>query len=193
MDCKSWPWRKNFYTIVRRTKWSQSCTSSDWNWPNGWGQTWTHRGEKSGMRKGKFSWTGWNLKVNCFSTKFCWNWRTRGHLGSLLRGQGPKRLQRFQRLMKKWTRKRWIVFCDKRKSWTNPSDIFNFVCLFHNNLNFCQVGLKDLVLGRQSSPDMKNKDVIALGTFTTVSAWSRSQFKSGDGTFKITVKTFYQV
>ena len=23
MDCKSWPWRKNFYTIVRRTKWSQ--------------------------------------------------------------------------------------------------------------------------------------------------------------------------
>ena len=25
--------------------------------------------------------------------------------------------------------------------------------------------------------------VIALGTFTTVSAWSRSQFKSGDGTF----------
>ena len=69
----------------------------------------------------------------------------------------------------------------------NPSDVFNFICLFHNNLIFCQVGLKDLVLGRQSSPDMKNKDVIALGTYTTASAWSRSQFKSGDGTFKITV------
>ena len=46
--------------------------------------------------------------------------------------------------------------------------------------------MKDLVLGRQSSPDVKNKDV-------TVSAWARAQFKSGDGTFKITVKTFYQV
>ena len=51
--------------------------------------------------------------------------------------------------------------------------------------------MKDLVLGRQSSPDVKNKDVIVLGTPTTVSA--RAQFKSGDGTFKITVKTFYQV
>ena len=46
--------------------------------------------------------------------------------------------------------------------------------------------MKDLVLGRQSSPDVKNKDV-------TVSAWARALFKSGDGTFKITVKTFYQI
>ena len=53
--------------------------------------------------------------------------------------------------------------------------------------------MKDLVLGRQSSPDVKNKDVIVLHTPTTVSAWARAQFKSGDGTFKITVKTFYQV
>ena len=54
--------------------------------------------------------------------------------------------------------------------------------------------MKDLVLGRQSSPDVKNKDVIVLGTLgTTVSAWARAQFKNGDGTFKITVKTFYQV
>ena len=53
--------------------------------------------------------------------------------------------------------------------------------------------MKDLVLGRQSSPDVKNKDVIVLGTPTTVSAWACAQFKSGDGTFKITVKTFYQV
>ena len=54
--------------------------------------------------------------------------------------------------------------------------------------------MKDLVLGRQSSPDVKNKDVIVLRlTPTTVSAWARAQFKSSDGTFKITVKTFYQV
>ena len=53
--------------------------------------------------------------------------------------------------------------------------------------------MKDLVLGRQSSPDVKNKDVIVLGTPTTVSPWARAQFKSGNGTFKITVKAFYQV
>ena len=56
-----------------------------------------------------------------------------------------------------------------------------------------KVGLEGLVLGRRSSPDSKNKDVIVFGTYTTVSAWSRAQFKSGDGTFKITVKSFYQV
>ena len=56
-----------------------------------------------------------------------------------------------------------------------------------------QVGLKHLVLGRRSNPEANNKDVIVLGTYATASAWSRSQFKSGDGTFKMTVKTFYQV
>ena len=49
--------------------------------------------------------------------------------------------------------------CDKRESWKTPSGVFNFICLFHNNLIFCRVGLKDLVLGRRSSPDMKNKDL----------------------------------
>ena len=34
---------------------------------------------------------------------------------------------------------------------------------------------------------------LTLGTFATASAWARPQFKSGDGTFKITVKSFYQV
>ena len=56
-----------------------------------------------------------------------------------------------------------------------------------------QVGLQHLVLGRRSNPDANNKDVICLGTFATASAWARSQFKSGDGTFKMTVKSFYQV
>ena len=55
-----------------------------------------------------------------------------------------------------------------------------------------QVGLKHLVLGRRSHPEAKNRDVIALGTPATASAWARSQFKSGDGTFKMTVKSFYQ-
>ena len=39
------------------------------------------------------------------------------------------------------------------------------ICLFHNDLIFRQVGLKDLVLGSRSSPDMKNKDVIASHSF----------------------------
>ena len=68
-----------------------------------------------------------------------------------------------------------------------PTTIYRFI------VYLLYVGLKDLVLGRQSSPDVKNKDVIVLGTPTTVSAWARAEFKSGDGTFKITVKTFYQV
>ena len=55
------------------------------------------------------------------------------------------------------------------------------------------MGLGHLVLGRRSVPEAKCKDVIALGTFATASACSRSQFKSGDGTFKMSVKTFYQV
>ena len=42
------------------------------------------------------------------------------------------------------------------------------------------MGLGHLVLGRRSVPEAKCKDVIALGTFATASAWSRSQFKSGD-------------
>ena len=49
------------------------------------------------------------------------------------------------------------------------------------------------MLGRKSHPVEKNKDIIALGTYSTVSAWSRAQFKSGDGTFRMTVKSFYQV
>ena len=56
-----------------------------------------------------------------------------------------------------------------------------------------KVGLGHLVLGRKSHPVEKNKDIIALGTYSTMSAWSRAQFKSGDGTFRMTVKSFYQV
>ena len=40
------------------------------------------------------------------------------------------------------------------------------------------MGLGHLVLGRRSVPEAKWKEVIALGTFATASAWSRSQFKS---------------
>ena len=57
------------------------------------------------------------------------------------------------------------LFCDKRESWKTPSGVFNFICLFHNKLSFLQVGVKDLVLGSRSNPDMKNKDVIALHSF----------------------------
>ena len=58
-----------------------------------------------------------------------------------------------------------------------------------------KIGLQHLELGRYSHMDENelNKDVILLGTPATAEAWSRSEFKSGDGTFKICPKEFYQV
>lgn len=62
----------------------------------------------------------------------------------------------------------------------------------HDDMDPEKVGLGHLVLGRRKHPEEKNKDVILFGTLLSATAWARSQFKSGDGTFKMTVKSFYQ-
>ena len=66
----------------------------------------------------------------------------------------------------------------------------------HKDIDLDKIGLKHLELGRSSdfaNPEVENKDIILLGTPTTAEAWARSEFKSGDGTFKICPKEFYQV
>ena len=57
------------------------------------------------------------------------------------------------------------------------------------------IGLKRFELGRSShfDPNVKGKEIILLGTPLTVKAWAQAEFKSGDGTFKICPKQFYQV
>ena len=65
----------------------------------------------------------------------------------------------------------------------------------HEDIDLDKIGLGHLVLGRSAhfDPEVKDKDVILLGTPVTAEAWARSEFKSGDGTFKICPKMFYQV
>ena len=50
-------------------------------------------------------------------------------------------------------------------------------------------------LGRSShfDPNVQGKEIILLDTPLTVKAWAQAEFKSGDGTFKICPKQFYQV
>ena len=62
----------------------------------------------------------------------------------------------------------------------------------HEDIDLDNIGLGHLVLGRSShfDPDVKDKDVILLGTPITAEAWARAEFKSGDGTFKIGPKMF---
>ena len=57
------------------------------------------------------------------------------------------------------------------------------------------IGLKRFEIGRSShfDPEVKGKEIILLGTPLTAKAWAMSEFKSGDGTFKICPKQFYQV
>jgi hypothetical protein len=40
---------------------------------------------------------------------------------------------------------------------------------------------------------VKDREIIILGTSLSAKAWAQSEFKSGDGTFKICPKQFYQV
>jgi hypothetical protein len=54
----------------------------------------------------------------------------------------------------------------------------------HEGMDLNKIGLGHLELGRSShfDPDVKDKDIILLGTPRTAEAWARSEFKSGDGT-----------
>ena len=65
----------------------------------------------------------------------------------------------------------------------------------HDDIDLDAINLKDIELARTKHPDpeVKNKDIILLGTHTTAKAWAQAEFKSGDGTFKITPKLFFQV
>ena len=49
------------------------------------------------------------------------------------------------------------------------------------------IGLKRFQLGSSShfDPEVTGKEIILLGTPLTAKAWAQSEFKSGDGTFKI--------
>ena len=63
----------------------------------------------------------------------------------------------------------------------------------HDDMDPLKIKLGDLVLGRRKHPEKKNNDIILFGTLTTATAFARYQFKSSDDTYKITVKSFYQV
>ena len=76
----------------------------------------------------------------------------------------------------------------------------------YSDIDLEKIGLDHILLGKcgpfDDSPQEitelvreseKNKDVILFGTRSTADAWSRSEFKSGDGTFKICPRLFYQV
>ena len=56
----------------------------------------------------------------------------------------------------------------------------------HEEIDLEKINLKNLELMRtsHSDPNIKNKDIILLGTPITAEAWAKSEFKSGDGTFK---------
>ena len=69
----------------------------------------------------------------------------------------------------------------------------NPTCAGEMNLEL--IGLKRFELGMSShfDPEIKGKEIILLGTPLTAKAWAQAEFKSGDGTFKICPKQFYQV
>ena len=65
----------------------------------------------------------------------------------------------------------------------------------HQEIDFSLIGMEHLRLGHCAHPDpeVKDKDVFLFGTPLTAEAFSKAEFKSGDGTFKICPKLFYQV
>ena len=65
----------------------------------------------------------------------------------------------------------------------------------HQEIDFSLIGMENLQLGRcgHADPEVKNKDVFLFGTPLSAEAFAKAQFKSGDGTFKICPKLFYQV
>ena len=65
----------------------------------------------------------------------------------------------------------------------------------HEDIDLSLVNLGHLLLGHCAHPDpeVKNKDVFLFGTPLTAEAFAKAEFKSGDGTFKICPKLFYQV
>ena len=67
--------------------------------------------------------------------------------------------------------------------------------LSHEDMDLKKIGLEKYELGRCShfNPEIKNKDIILLGTPLTAEAFAKAEFKSGDGTFKICPRQFYQV
>ena len=67
--------------------------------------------------------------------------------------------------------------------------------LCHEDMDMKKIGLEKYELGRCShfNPEIKDKDIILLGTPLTAEAFAKAEFKSGDGTFKICPKQFYQV
>ena len=69
-----------------------------------------------------------------------------------------------------------------------------FQKIFYADMDLKKMGLEKYELGRCASfqTGVKDKDIILLGTPLTAEAWSKSDFKSGDGTFKICPKQFYQ-
>ena len=65
----------------------------------------------------------------------------------------------------------------------------------HEEIDLSSMKLEQFLLWRTSHPDkdVKNKDIFLLGTAVTAEAWAMAEFKSGDGTFKITPRLFHQV
>ena len=69
----------------------------------------------------------------------------------------------------------------------NPKD--------HREIDLELIKLNHLQLGRcdHADPNVRNKSVFLFGTPLTAEAFAKAEFKSGDGTFKISPKLFYQV
>ena len=65
----------------------------------------------------------------------------------------------------------------------------------HQEIDFSLIGMDNLQLGRCAHPDpeIKDKDVFLFGTPLNAEAFAKAEFKSGDGTFKICPKLFYQM
>ena len=63
----------------------------------------------------------------------------------------------------------------------------------HEEMDLKKIGLDKYGRSSHFDPKIKNKEIILLGTPLTADAWAKSEFKSGDGTFKICPKMFYQV
>ena len=65
----------------------------------------------------------------------------------------------------------------------------------HADMDLKKTGLEKYEHGRFASfqTGVKDNDIILLGTPLRAETWAKSEFKTGDGTFKICPKQFYQV
>ena len=133
---------------------------------------------------------------NTLKSKMCQNFKSKFH--QIFADEKKKLLDRYkdnpdllERIIYELKDKRCYRMCAQRAR----AKVFpkNPTCAEEMDLDL--IGLKRFELGRSShfDPEIKDKEIILLGTPLTAKAWAQSEFKSGDGTFKICPKQFFQV